>query len=197
MRKLILFVASGLILTSCGNPLGDVTKAGEEAAPERERERERVSDPDLKPIDVTTRDPLGNTPLHQAALINRHDVGAYIDIKTLIAAGADKTATNLYGSTPLHLAAINANPESTKELIAAKAPLDAKDSNGDTPLHMAARSGPRLTVKALLDAGADKTIQNKQGKTAYDLATDRIPNKEAGIKALKGTPVYAQLNPGS
>jgi len=71
--------------------------------------------------------------------------------------------------TPLHHAAIEADPNAVKKLIAAKADLNAKDRYGRTPLIWAANCDPNIAL-AILVAGADAKPAGADGLTALHMA---------------------------
>jgi ankyrin repeat protein len=76
-------------------------------------------------------------------------------VKTLIDEGADPNATNEEGTTLLHLAAWNADPDVITTLVKAGAHLDVEEpDHHNTPLGWAIVSGKVENVKALLAAGA-------------------------------------------
>jgi len=118
----------------------------------------------------------GDTALHIAAAAYRIDL-----VHTLLAIGADVSATNRRRAEPLHYAA-DGIPGSDAwrpaeqaavitALIAAGADPNASDNNGATPLHRAVRTRCGAAVRALLEGGADSTRPNKSGSTPLKLAT--------------------------
>ena len=60
-------------------------------------------------------------------------------IKALKEAGADVSAQNNDGRTPMHLAAKNGHVDAIKALKEAGADVSAQDNDGWTPMHLAAR----------------------------------------------------------
>ncbi|CAN5450486.1 ankyrin repeat domain-containing protein [soil metagenome] len=84
----------------------------------------------------------------------------------LLAAGADATGANRYGSTPLSVACTNGNAEVIAALLGAGADPN-KPVNGDrTPLMTAARTGKIPPVRLLLEAGAAVGATDRGGQTA-------------------------------
>ena len=88
-------------------------------------------------------------------------------------------------STPLHLAAKEANVKVMKQLLQGKMEWDAdqgksvfigrnvnvRNDNQQTPLHTAAASGNLPMAIILMDNGAGLDIQDAQGNTALHLAS--------------------------
>ncbi len=101
-----------------------------------------------------------------------------------LAAGADPTAREEDGSTPLHSAAVWGHASVVKILLDAGAKPDARSKYGCTPLHRAAGEGHASIVEALLAAGADPAARNEEGKTPFDVISSK----------LKRTKVYWELN---
>lgn len=117
--------------------------------------------------------PRGRTPLHAAASAGRPE-----HVAALLDAGAEASARDQSGRTPLHCAVANAagsafdrgrdaigadirlgNANLTLSGIAvlldAGVDVDARDEHGRAPLHAAARRGWPEYIGALVDAGAD------------------------------------------
>jgi len=91
----------------------------------------------------------GTTPLHWA--VYRNDA---VEVKRLIAAGADVNAQNDYGSTPLSEAAVAGNAEVIDRLLKAGANVDAANADGQTALMIVARTSNVEAAKLLLKRGA-------------------------------------------
>ncbi len=89
-----------------------------------------------------------------------------------------------YGSTPLHLAALNPDPGPLQALIAAGAPLHARDSEGATPMHMAAYATRTRNAVLLLEAGADPTLKTNIGRDVLSLARKVRADELAGVVSL-------------
>ena len=82
-------------------------------------------------------------------------------------------AANKYGSTPLHLAALNNhNPEVLRFLLDQGADLRSVNKYKRTPLHLAARhnSNPAI-LRFLLEMGADSNSIDRDGKKPVDHAS--------------------------
>ena len=85
-----------------------------------------------------------------------------------IKAGTDLNEKDMYGSTPLIIAATFGKTDVALALIEAGADLNIVNNDGSTPLITAAFLCRTEIVRALLDKGADKTIKNNAGRTALD-----------------------------
>ncbi|KAF7813835.1 Protein cfxQ like [Senna tora] len=116
---------------------------------------------------------MAQTPLHVSAGHNRADIVKFL----LNWQGPDKVeleAKNMYGETPLHMAAKNGCNEATELLLAHGAFIEAKANNGMTPLHLAVwhslRAEECLTVKTLLRYNADCSA-----KDSYELQDEMTP----------------------
>ena len=87
-------------------------------------------------VDVYTRNPFANQPLHAAA------AGRHIEVcRVLIAAGADVNATQHGGFAPLHEAAQLGDAEMTELFLSAGADPTAAADDGKTPADVAAAAG--------------------------------------------------------
>lgn len=87
-------------------------------------------------------------------------------------------------STPLHLAAANANPSSLKALLAAGADPNALDQDGLTPLHVAAYTQNAVHAQLLLEAGADPYAKTNAGRDPTSMARKAMANEVAGVISL-------------
>ncbi|GLT57282.1 hypothetical protein SLA2020_302660 [Shorea laevis] len=111
---------------------------------------------------------MSQTPLHVSAGYNRADM-----VKLLLDwQGPEKVeleAKNMYGETPLHMAAKNGCNEAARLLLAHGAFIEAKANNGMTPLHLAVwdsiRSDDYSVVKTLLEYKADCSAEDNEGMT--------------------------------
>lgn len=160
--------------------------------------------------DVSTRDNMGNTLLHEAiryrafkAIRLLLNVGAPLDARNdqgntplhltalyhfdrgtqlLLRARADKNARNFRGETPLHIAISLAEQNVADALLSANADGVAKDHFGDTPLHRAAAMGNAIITESLLAMGFTPESKNSGGSTPLSLAIELHHTKVA--KAL-------------
>ncbi|BBH08422.1 AAA-type ATPase family protein / ankyrin repeat family protein, partial [Prunus dulcis] len=78
-------------------------------------------------------------------------------------------ARNMYGETPLHMAAKNGCNDAARLLLVHGAFIEAKANNGMTPLHLAVwyslRAEEFSTVKTLLEYNADCSAMDDEGMT--------------------------------
>ena len=118
-------------------------------------------------VDVNSKDPTGNTPLHWASNSETAEL--------LISLGADIDARDEYGHTPLHDAD---NADVADTLVAHGADVNAVDSGGDTPLHWAIirsswpstserpwKTKELLIIERLLIHGANINAKGQGGQT--------------------------------
>lgn len=83
-------------------------------------------------LEVNCRGHFGNTPLHVAVVRGNPD-----EVRTLLAAGADISASGEHGYTPLHEAVGQGHREIVELLLAFGAPRDARSTEGYTPRDLA------------------------------------------------------------
>lgn len=111
---------------------------------------------------------MGHTPLHISAGYNKVEI-----MKFLFSwQGQEKVnleAKNMYGETPLHMAAKSGCNEAAILLLSHGAFIEAKANNGMTPLHLAVwnslRGEDHSTVKTLLEHNADCSAEDDEKKT--------------------------------
>ncbi|TYH93196.1 hypothetical protein ES332_A13G236400v1 [Gossypium tomentosum] len=111
---------------------------------------------------------MAQTLLHVSAGYDRVDIVKFL----LDWQGPEKIemeAKNMYGETPLHMAAKNGCNEAARLLLVHGAFIEAKANNGMTPLHLAVwhtiRSDDYATVKTLLEYNADCSAEDNEGMT--------------------------------
>ncbi|CAA0815834.1 AAA-type ATPase family protein / ankyrin repeat family protein [Striga hermonthica] len=121
---------------------------------------------------LNERNPImAQTPLHVSAGYNRIEIVNFL----LDWQGPEKVeleAKNMYGETPLHMAAKNGCNGSAKILLARGAAVEAKANNGMTPLHLAVwhslRAEDFSTVNTLLEHNSDCSAKDNEGMTPLD-----------------------------
>ncbi|MEN6343702.1 MAG: ankyrin repeat domain-containing protein [Armatimonadia bacterium] len=119
----------------------------------------------------------GGTPLHAA--VWRDDVGT---VQALLRAGADATASDDEGTTPLHAAG---SAEVLHLLLEAGAAANAVNNRGQTPLHWAVLRGKLEVVRGLLAAGADPRIRDSWRKRPVQYARWRPKTWRAMRRAFR------------
>lgn len=111
--------------------------------------------------DVNAKDSDGDTPLHVAALMGRHE-----EVLALVAHGANLEARNAINQTPLSLACHYGNAKVATNLIWSGAVIDALNGETNfTALHQAACKGHEWIVFLLLLKGADVNKKDDHGYT--------------------------------
>jgi ankyrin repeat protein len=110
------------------------------------------------------------TPLHWAVDSSRPRDFAEL----LIASGADIRATEPHGWTPLHVAAVEDEPDLVEVFADAGADVNAKTLDGNTPLHFATMWRARGAAAApLIESSADVNAKNSFGLTPIHYAAMR------------------------
>ena len=100
--------------------------------------------------------------------------------------GGDINASDHYGRTPLHWAAISGLRELAKSLLVKGAFKEARDDEGNTPLHLASKNGHTEVVELLIVQGAYLKAKNKEGKTSLELASKlKLASKKDICELLK------------
>jgi len=143
---------SAATVVTAGSAVADAARSGDKAT---------VRTLLAQKADVNAKQPDGGTALHWA--VWRDDV----ELTTmLLGAGANATAANLTGATPLSLASTNGNAATIELLLKAgvnpNAPLS---KSNDTALMFAARTGRVDAVRVLLEHGADINAKESWGGT--------------------------------
>ncbi|GER25126.1 ankyrin repeat domain-containing protein [Striga asiatica] len=122
------------------------------------------------------------TPLHVASGHNKLEIVKYL----LDWRGPGKVeleAKNVYGETPLHLAAKNGCNESLRMLLQGGANVEARTNNMMTPLHLAVgyalRTGDNSTVRTLvLEYNADCSAKDDEGMMPFNYLPAGVQNEE-------------------
>jgi ankyrin repeat protein len=86
----------------------------------------------VAPLDVTTRDPEGRTPLHLAAFFGYH-----VMVRNMLQQQAEVDARDNAQRTPAHWSAFKGHLEVMKALVEFGADVNARDGEGRTLLRMA------------------------------------------------------------
>ena len=187
-----LVVSLGMAAVSLGAagndaPLADAAQRGDTAAVLSLLEQQ---------VDVNAAQGDGATALHWTVYLNDADTTAL-----LIGAGANVSAPNNYGVTPLGLASKNGNAAIIEQLVeAGVAPNDPTQAvnAGETPLMLAARSGQVDAVTWLLNVGADINVQetwNGQSALMWAAAEGHVPVVQTLIE--HGADIGARSNSGA
>jgi ankyrin repeat protein len=165
---------------------------------------------------VNVRDMWGNTPLTEAACVNRLDI-----VNLLLAAGSTVNNVNVRGHTAvqyavekgnvtmakqllghptfrprlptdmgqlLHISALKGHLSMTKLLLSFPYGHAYRDEQGNSALHIAAQSGHPRTCRALLMAGYSPQDRNKRGRTPMDLASRNGHGKTLKVLASMRRP---------
>ena len=89
-----------------------------------------------------------------------------VGVRAALARGADVTAAETDGTTPLHWAVHVDHATIVDLVLAAGADVDAANRYGVRPLALACTNGNAAIVKRLLEAGADANAMLAEGETA-------------------------------
>jgi ankyrin repeat protein len=117
-----------------------------------------------------TRDSHGRTYLHFVA---QSGPLKYDGLHFLLQRGANVSATDRDGCTPLHYAAKEGQADNVSILLDAGAVATAADYKGSTVLHCAVGNGNESIVQMLLDAGAAPTAVDHDGWTVLHEAASQ------------------------
>lgn len=102
-------------------------------------------------------------------------------VAMLLDAGADSTARDRFGSTPLIVAAASGSVLVVKELLRYRSAAELSINvstywEDNTAIGYAAFNGFVEIARVLLDAGADPSVKNRKGLDAMDLARTPTPH---------------------
>jgi 26S proteasome non-ATPase regulatory subunit 10 len=103
-------------------------------------------------------------------------------IKLMLSLGADHSATDNLGITPLHKAVQTGFVQGIRELVAAGADIECKDQNGLTPLHHAAACKYDDSLREMILLGADLHAKTNAGLTALHVAFRESKRTETDIR---------------
>ena len=123
-------------------------------------------------LDINTKNDKEETALHLKAKNTKHPMTAD-DVKLLARAGADFTATDSKGNTPLHNILQNPRPSLSviSALLAEGADSTAVNKRGQTPLHIAAIHTEDIEIiKNFEKIGVDFYARDKNGNISLHLA---------------------------
>ncbi len=143
-----------------------------------------VSSAILSGADINAANSMGHGILHYAASKGREIAEMLIDKF----AGEELNRADLWGNTPLHLAACECNHEVVELFLSRGADVNAKDRERNTPLHLAAQHCSRESVELLVKAGADLEARNELGLRPADLArgeTRKLLEKEMELAEMR------------
>ena len=130
--------------------------------------------------------PSWSTPLHRVMSLFRGREAVEV-AAALVEAGADVSAPDAYGSTPLHSAASSGDAAMMSVLLGAGADVTSRRlSDGSTPLHGTASGfrGNGATVSLLVQAGADVNARTHLGATPLHWAVSQ-GNHAAAARLLE------------
>ena len=114
--------------------------------------------------DLNAQDNDQDTPLHSACF---H--GCFATALALLDHGAERSAPNAYGQTPLHRASqslvCHENARVAQLLLERGVDVNARDNDQATPLHFACYNSSLEIVQVLLDHGAEADARDVDGRT--------------------------------
>ena len=131
---------------------------------------------------VQDQDRSGDMGLHAVALC-----GNAPKVWVLVDKGEDPNA-EIWGWTPLHIAAAKGHADTALELIKAGACPNPKSPHGVSPLHIAAYHGKTKTACVLINACAKLNAKDEDGNTPLHIAVrnGHTETAQALRDAIKG-----------
>ena len=130
--------------------------------------------------------------LHNLTIVRNEDLqrrfeiavrkGDVVQIRQFVQQGADTTAPDQNGTTPVFVAAYNGHAGAIRALVELGTDTTTPNQNGVTPVIVAALNGHVDAIRALVELGADTTTPDQHGTTPVFVAAY---NGHAGaIRAL-------------
>jgi ankyrin repeat protein len=117
-------------------------------------------------LDWGHRDAYGNTCVHYAAMFNHRAIIGWL----WAICQCDIPVANSFRQSPLHIAAINGQPEIVAFCVRNGCAVNERDGHGMTPLHHAATRPNLRVVQCLIECGADPRIEDSAGCNAAAVA---------------------------
>ncbi len=108
------------------------------------------------------------------------------DIMRLLKAGANPSAKNKYGKTPLMFAAFGGHYKIAKALLKRGAYANARNIHGETAMMAAIQHGDRRVISLILEKGAEINIRDNKGRTALMRAAWKGDTKTCSLLIGKG-----------
>lgn len=177
-------LAGLLLATVCGAAFAD----GSLVSAARDADRAAALALLAERVDPNQSEPDGTTALHWAV----HNDDAEL-VARLIEAGADASAVNDYGATPMSEAAVVSNVAVLTALLAANADPDAANADGQTALMVVARSANVAAAELLIEHGANVNArEQRKGQTALMWAVAQSQPTMAATLLAHGADVDAR-----
>ncbi len=139
---------------------------------------------------------INNSELLIGGLIMACLNGNVMDVRMLLAGGANVNAATNGGDTPLSIAASWGYADVVKLLLAAEANVNTADNGGFTPLHEASFNGHADVVKLLLAAGANVNATINGGFTPLHEASNEGHAEVVKLLLTTGANVNAVTDDG-
>jgi ankyrin repeat protein len=114
----------------------------------------------------------------------------------LILQGANASAKNNCGETPLHWASSSNNTGAIFLLLDHGADINARNNEGETPLHWATWGNNVYAIYALLQKGANSNARNNEGETSlhYVAKYTRVESMRASFTQALLSDRYIEKN---
>jgi len=131
-----------------------------------------------------------------AFLLTASNIGDLTISSLLIGKGADVTATDKEGWTPLHRASARGHDGMVRQLLDKGSDVTVTDINGWTPLHRASKDDHEVVVQLLINQGAEVAVANKDGLTPLHWAAGRGREEMMRLLIDNGADVTAATKDG-